>query len=192
MAKKNITKDDLRKVIESIKRGDETNVDKLTDRIWTRMQNEPEGTSMPRREFFEFLYDKSFVQEANDILRKMDKGVVVKDTVVPVPVSYPAIADANRGEMPIHSIAITDAVRSSVEMGQPLYAVRSEEEESEEDAVDYKPQMDFVDENGNPVENVTGLAQNIVDVEREIRGMAPEAKDFSRDQKTVLANAMVS
>ncbi len=67
------TKNDLRSVIKSINRGDETNVDKLTSRVWDRMQVEPEGTSLPRKEFFEFLYDQSFVNEARDIARKMDK-----------------------------------------------------------------------------------------------------------------------
>ncbi|MFA4987354.1 MAG: hypothetical protein WC712_12270, partial [Candidatus Brocadiia bacterium] len=72
------TKDDLRNVIKGILRDPEAGkVDKLTDRIWERMQTEPEGTSMPRKEFFEFLYDKSFVNEANEILKKMDKGAKV-------------------------------------------------------------------------------------------------------------------
>lgn len=75
------TKDDLRKVVEKILRNPESGkVDKLTDRIWDRMQTEPEGTSMPRKEFFEFLYDKSFVNEANDIVRRMDKVARVGET----------------------------------------------------------------------------------------------------------------
>jgi hypothetical protein len=73
------TKADLRRVIETIKRGDETNVDKLTDRIWDRMQAEPEGTSLPRKEFFEFLYDQSFRNEASAIVKKMDKAAGVGD-----------------------------------------------------------------------------------------------------------------
>ena len=82
------TEEDLRKVIESIKRGDETNVDKLTDRIWDRMQTETEGTAMPRKEFFEFLYDQSFRNEASAIVKKMDKGagvgLVNSDQIGPV------------------------------------------------------------------------------------------------------------
>lgn len=75
------TKEDLREIVGKIIRDPtEGKIDKLTNRIWDRMQTEPEGTSMPRREFFEFLYDKSFVNEANDIVRKMDKGVKVGET----------------------------------------------------------------------------------------------------------------
>lgn len=70
------TKDDLRDLVRSIMRDEDFSrgkMEKLVDRAWERMQNEPEGTLMPRREFFEFLYDKSFVNEANDIVRRMDK-----------------------------------------------------------------------------------------------------------------------
>lgn len=108
------TKEDLRKVIESIKRGDETNVDKLTDRIWDRMQTEPEGTSLPRKEFFEFLYDKSFRQEASEIVRKMDQ------TVQPIVASIPI--SGTTSSMRVHALPITDTIHDKVSRGQVLYS----------------------------------------------------------------------
>jgi DNA repair protein RadC len=88
------TKDDLREIVHGILRSPEAGkVDKLTDRIWDRMQTEPEGTSMPRKEFFEFLYDKSFVNEANDIARKMDKVARVGKSDINATKAPPAIYD---------------------------------------------------------------------------------------------------
>jgi len=102
------TKDDLRRVIESIKRGDETNVDKLTDRIWDRMQTEDEGTSLPRKEFFEFLYDQSFRNETSKIVKKLDKGIRVGRVDL-------------RAGIPANAIPLTDTLREKVQQGQPLY-----------------------------------------------------------------------
>jgi DNA polymerase III sliding clamp (beta) subunit (PCNA family) len=110
------TKEDLRRVIESIKRGDDTNVDKLTDRIWERMQTEPEGTSLPRKEFFEFLYDTSFRNEASDIVRKMGEGAGVGR------VERLGMIGGMSAPMPAHAIPITDAMRAGIEQGQPYYA----------------------------------------------------------------------
>jgi DNA polymerase III sliding clamp (beta) subunit (PCNA family) len=126
------TKADLRHVIEGIKRGDETNVDKLTDRIWDRMQAEPEGTSLPRKEFFEFLYDTSFRNEASAILKKMDKAAGVGKTSINtgddrqrqqiergvVPSEY-----SDRLQSPVHAIALTPAIRAAVAQGQPMFSL---------------------------------------------------------------------
>lgn len=117
------TKDDLRRIVEGILRSPEAGkVDKLTDRIWIRMQTEPEGTSMPRREFFEFLYDKSFVQEANDIIRKMDKGAKVAETQLAL-----MGKDSDKWGLgdklmpPVHAIVITPSLSSGISKGQPYY-----------------------------------------------------------------------
>jgi len=106
------SKDELRRVLSSIARGDETNVDKLTDRVWGRMQAEGEGTALPRKEFFEFLYDGSFRNEARDIVRRMDKNATIGSTTINL---------GNYGSSTVHAVPITDAMRSSVEQGQPLY-----------------------------------------------------------------------
>jgi hypothetical protein len=120
------TKEDLRRVIESIKRGDETNVEKLTDRIWDRMQTEPEGTSLPRKEFFEFLYDQSFRNEASAIVKKMDKAARVGSVVLPEDVKSMSTADLGSPvPLPFHAIPLTDAIKTSVAQGQPLYLTKS-------------------------------------------------------------------
>ena len=52
------TKEDLRKAIKRnlSRERNETEIDKLTDRIWNRMQTEDSGTSLPRKEGMEGFY----------------------------------------------------------------------------------------------------------------------------------------
>jgi len=52
------TKDDLRKAIKRnlSRERNEAEIDKLTDRIWNRMQTEDSGTSLPRKEGMEGFY----------------------------------------------------------------------------------------------------------------------------------------
>jgi len=54
------TKEDLRKAIKKnlARERNDAEIDKLTDRIWNRMQTEDSGTSLPRKEGMEAFYGK--------------------------------------------------------------------------------------------------------------------------------------
>jgi len=171
------TKEDLRRVIEGIKRGDDTNVEKLTDRIWTRMQTEPEGTSLPRKEFFEFLYDTSFVSEARDIVRKMDKAAGVGD--VPFVAAKPEQIENDDGTRvtgrPIikksiyHSIPITDAIRASVAQGQPLYSISRPDEQTQETRDEITGQPTLITENRVSAETARRIRARNANIAEAVR-----------------------
>lgn len=46
-------------------------IDKVTDRVWERMQKEDAGTSLPRKEGMEGFYDKILPSVANEVIRKI-------------------------------------------------------------------------------------------------------------------------
>lgn len=63
------SKEGLRKIVARImsRESSEDQIAKLTDRVWARMQSEEAGTSTPRKEGFEYFYDKmvpTMVQKA--------------------------------------------------------------------------------------------------------------------------------
>lgn len=62
------SKEDLERIINVVlSRGhSEEQRNKLTNRLWERMQTEPEGTSMPRKEGMEGFYDKMLTDYLNN------------------------------------------------------------------------------------------------------------------------------
>jgi len=73
------TKADLRKAIEVIANRERNNyaseqfeamIDARTDKTWERMQKEDAGTSMPRKESFESIYDKKIRNDVNKFFNK--------------------------------------------------------------------------------------------------------------------------
>jgi hypothetical protein len=189
------TKEDLRRVIESIKRGDDTNVEKLTDRIWERMQTEPEGTSLPRKEFFEFLYDTSFRNEANDILKKMGEKAGVSETAwytTNVPKGYGD--EYLSGD--VHAIPITDNVKAAVAKGQPYYAraatesdttvpriaeARRQFDEKQRNAkVEGTPESQAAAENEDALRQRWGAIPGGVRRQRQVRSLADQVPDRTK------------
>ena len=72
--------EDLARVIEpSLTEGQHSG--KIAAKIWARMQNEPEGVSMPRKEGFEEYYDKTFMPNAARKLAKKLGGTIGEATI---------------------------------------------------------------------------------------------------------------
>jgi hypothetical protein len=78
------TKEDLHRIVSIVMRRDNTKeqIDKLTDRVWDRMQTESEGTSLPRKEGMEGFYDKMLTDYLNTFGK--DYGARVEMGSIPV------------------------------------------------------------------------------------------------------------
>ena len=78
------SKEDLHRIISVVMRRDNSKdqIDKLTNRVWDRMQTEPEGTSLPRKEGMEGFYDKMLTDYLNNYGK--DYGAQVDMSSVPV------------------------------------------------------------------------------------------------------------
>jgi hypothetical protein len=78
------TKEDLHRIMSIVMRRDNTKeqIDKLTNRVWDRMQTEPEGTSLPRKEGMEGFYDKILTDYLNTFGDKY--GAKVEMNSIPV------------------------------------------------------------------------------------------------------------
>jgi hypothetical protein len=63
------TEADLRKIVKQVmsRESNDAQIDTQTKKIWNRMQSEPSGTSMPRKEGFEAYYDQIVPQAANKL-----------------------------------------------------------------------------------------------------------------------------
>jgi hypothetical protein len=61
------SKEDLHRIVNTVlnRENNPEQVEKLTNRIWDRMQTEPEGTSLPRKEGMEGFYDKMLTDYLN-------------------------------------------------------------------------------------------------------------------------------
>jgi hypothetical protein len=122
-------------------------IQKLTDRIWTRMQTESEGTSMPRKEGLEGFYDKILPDYLNSLGKPY--GASVGRMEIPKPPAnsmdvsgFPLGEEyiqgratwseflaanpdaASKFSTPLHSFDITPQMRQEItSKGLPLYSV---------------------------------------------------------------------
>jgi hypothetical protein len=78
------SKEDLHRIISVVMRRDNSKeqINKLTDRVWDRMQTEAEGTSLPRKEGMEGFYDKMLTDYLNSYGK--DYGARVEMGSIPV------------------------------------------------------------------------------------------------------------
>jgi hypothetical protein len=67
------SKEGLERVVKKVATEGQ-DVKKLTDKLWDRMQSEPEGVSHPRKEGFEGFYDKILPAEVNKFFNKTAWG----------------------------------------------------------------------------------------------------------------------
>jgi hypothetical protein len=73
-----LSKGDLRAQVSRVlsRENNQQAIDKVTDRVWERMQKEDAGTSLPRREGMKKFYDEMVPNITNDVLRKLGGGKV--------------------------------------------------------------------------------------------------------------------
>lgn len=107
------TKEELRDVIlENLSEGrNETEIDKLTDRIWNKMQSEDSGSSLPRKEGMEAFYgnpDEGKLGIVGNVAKKLFKQEPNKINIVDEKTTQ-------------YSVDITPELRASVQDGQPLF-----------------------------------------------------------------------
>jgi hypothetical protein len=124
------TKEDLARVIRDNISGNQQKLDKLTDRIWDRMQKENAGTSLPRKEAMESYYDQMLPNMVNKYAKKWGGKVGTTDIGTPSDRPWEGFAEAMEAEeaepstATVHSLDITPSMRQSVLMGQPLFRMR--------------------------------------------------------------------
>jgi len=100
---------------------------KLSEKIWTRMQAEDSGMSMPRKEGFEGFYDKILPNVAKKVSKKLggDGKVGETDVEVAKPGDTKKVPENTKWKSGYlfttqQSIEITDAMRDKVGLGVPL------------------------------------------------------------------------
>lgn len=138
------TKDDLHRIVSTVlsRENNPEQVNKLVNRVWDRMQVEPEGTSLPRKEGMEGFYDKMLTDYLNsygkDYGSQMgtvsilgDRGATVERLGVAgrnlSEMTPQEVIDFNKmvdeaGAMKLHNFPITPEMRESIKQkGLPLY-----------------------------------------------------------------------
>jgi hypothetical protein len=137
------SKEDLKAAIDRnlSREKTETERQKLTDRIWDRMQKEESGTSLPRKEGMEGFYDKMLPSVAKAVVKELTgKEGVVGTTKFDAKSQY--LFDENLNELSEEekklsvvttqqSIDITPELKASVEVGLPLFGVAKARQEFE-------------------------------------------------------------
>ena len=110
------TEEDLKKIVKEVmsRESNDAQIDTQTKKIWNRMQSEPSGTSMPRKEGFEAYYDQIVPQAANKLGKQW--GAKVGETKINTgrPTSGEGWeqtkmwdqlrSDGRRGQMPLYAI----------------------------------------------------------------------------------------
>jgi len=133
------TKEQLREILNrNLKRErNDAEIDKLTDRIWNRMQTEDSGTSLPRKEGMEGFYGVPSENKlgivgnvAKSLFKQEPKMVEIKSATKG---GEGDMANYKNGEYQEtstqHSIDITPELRASVEGGQPLFKIGESKKE---------------------------------------------------------------
>jgi hypothetical protein len=121
------TKEQLRRIVRDTLSRERTPVelDKLTDRIWERMQIETSGTSMPRKEFFELNYGTKYPNFLKKYVKQWGAEVGRKDVE-----TFPKMFTDEQGfqrsqeniEESLTHFDIPQSMKDSVlYRGQPLY-----------------------------------------------------------------------
>jgi hypothetical protein len=102
-------------------------INKLTDRIWNRMQTEPEGTSMPRKEGMEGFYDKILPDYLNNFGKQYGSSVEQTDLVTQpskIEKAGSSYYQTVQKTTPVHTFNITPQMRQEItSKGLPLYSV---------------------------------------------------------------------
>jgi len=138
------SKEDLHRIVNTVlnRENNPEQVNKLTNRIWDRMQTEAEGTSLPRKEGMEGFYDKMLTDYLNSygkdygsqmgtMLIPGDRGATVERLGVAgrnlSEMTPQEVIDFNKmvdeaGAMKLHNFPITPEMRESIKQkGLPLY-----------------------------------------------------------------------
>jgi hypothetical protein len=136
------SKEDLHRIISTVMRRDNSKdqIDKLTNRVWDRMQTEPEGTSLPRKEGMEGFYDKMLTDYLNNYGDKY--GAKVDMNSIPVSTRDPKSTSwggGMRGDHPFITVqdlnepfdGMVDLMRRHPETGEETLVGRMTRPESE-------------------------------------------------------------
>jgi hypothetical protein len=136
------SKEDLHRIISVVMRRDNSKeqIDKLTNRVWDRMQTEPEGTSLPRKEGMEGFYDKMLTDYLNSFGK--DYGARVEMGSIPVSTRDPKSTSwggGMRGDHPFITVqdlnepfdGMVDLMRRHPETGEETLVGRMTRPESE-------------------------------------------------------------
>jgi len=110
------SKEELANIAKSVLSRENTpeQIDKIVDRVWERMQNEEEGSSLPRKEGMEGFYDKILPKEVGKYIKKLDKKAKVGTTEIST--------RGRGGGQEVWTVPVTDKMRDEIlEQGQPLY-----------------------------------------------------------------------
>jgi hypothetical protein len=136
------TKEDLHRIMSIVMRRDNTKeqIDKLTNRVWDRMQTEPEGTSLPRKEGMEGFYDKMLTDYLNTFGDKY--GAKVEMNSIPISTRDPKSTSwggGMGGDHPFITVqdlnepfdGMVDLMRRNAETGEETLVGRMTRPESE-------------------------------------------------------------
>lgn len=136
------SKEDLHRIISVVMRRDNSKeqIDKLTNRVWDRMQTEAEGTSLPRKEGMEGFYDKMLTDYLNSYGK--DYGARVEMGSIPVSTRDPKSTSwggGMRGDHPFITVqdlnepfeGMVDLMRRHPETGEETLVGRMTRPESE-------------------------------------------------------------
>lgn len=135
------SKEDLHRIINVVMRRDNTpeQIDKLTNRVWERMQVEPEGTSLPRKEGMEGFYDKMLTDYLNSFGNPY--GAKVEKHSIPVSTRDPLSTgwDGGQGDHPFITVqdlnepfdGMVELMRRHPETGEEILVGRMTRPESE-------------------------------------------------------------
>jgi ADP-Ribosyltransferase in polyvalent proteins len=136
------SKEDLHRIVSIVMRRDNSKeqIDKLTDRVWNRMQTEPEGTSLPRKEGMEGFYDKMLTDYLNNYGDKY--GAKVDMNSIPVSTRDPKSTSwggGMRGDHPFITVqdlnepfdGMVELMRRHPETGEETLVGRMTRPESE-------------------------------------------------------------
>ena len=136
------TKEDLHRIVSIVMRRDNSKeqIDKLTDRVWDRMQTESEGTSLPRKEGMEGFYDKMLTDYLNTFGDKY--GARVEMGSIPVSTRDPKSTSwggGMRGDHPFITVqdlnepfdGMVELMRRNADTGEETLVGRMTRPESE-------------------------------------------------------------
>ena len=123
------TKDDLHRIVSTVlsRENNPEQVNKLVNRVWDRMQVEPEGTSLPRKEGMEGFYDKILTDYLNSYGDKYGAQVgrlelPAGEKMVPDNAGLGMIRSSEQNMLGYHNFPITPEMRESIKQkGLPLY-----------------------------------------------------------------------
>lgn len=111
--------EELKKVVASTLGRDhnDRSLQNLTESIWKQMQEGDSGVKEPRREGFEFFYDKMLPKVVQGILKKLDKSA----KVAPAKVDALGTQSAMNAGQPVMGVTLTPELKAAVQKGLPLF-----------------------------------------------------------------------